>query len=334
MQALFFFALFGLFFSVVQGLISGGAISAIQLKQSQLDGTTVFFRDFENLINQQVIPQSLRVPDLGNNITAYLDQDLVKEGVNWNYSTKTTEDPWNSAFDGFVVHQRTAVRSQAGGGQVHLPITAFVLVSAGPDRVIDPTLRARLNGLSATSEVRDVLNIDASTNTDDIVYTFSTFAALEDRWQEIEDRINETAQAASRQYTTNYLIFLEQLLNVYGANYLTFFNDEGLLNFSAANISQWRADGIITPLPDMVNFEDGDFFGSGGAKDYIENETNLRLRFEAFRSANGVRSAECRSTIPLTLSDHLRICVTNNGSPWGDDSGRLFYYRDVQGERS
>lgn len=334
MQALFLFVLFGLFFAVVQGLISGGAQSAIQLKLAQEQGTEAFFRDIEDLMNDQIIPQNLRVPNLGNDISAYLDLDAVREGVNWNYSNSTTEDPWQVPFTGFVVHQRVPVRAQTDGGQVHLPITGFLLVSAGPDRFIDPALQARINALTPLSEIRDLLNVGTISGSDDIVYTFSTYTALEDRWQEVETRVSEILQSVSRQYTNNYLLFLEQLLTIYGPDYLDFFNDEGSLILTAANTARWRADGIVTPIPDMVNFENSEVFGSQGAQSYITDDSNLRLRFEAYRSGTGIRNPECRSTTPQTLSDRLRICVSNNGSPWGDVNGRLFYYDDVEGERS
>ncbi len=187
MQAVVLFVMFGLITSVMGAIIVSISNGAIQIKEQQIESTKQYFRDIEFLFNKVIVTEQMAMPVI---VPAkdYLIQPSIKKLANLTWGT-LQQDPWKSDY---LVEVGTTNTLIANG--VTVPITAFLLVSLGPDRVIDPDLQAEITALPSPASVRDIMRIEqkiAALNgsSDDIVYTFNTRTAIGKRWLAVEDRL-------------------------------------------------------------------------------------------------------------------------------------------------
>lgn len=219
MQALFYSAIFGFFYVILAGLISTISQSSMLVKQSQVSQAKEVFSDIEFVVNQKVLGDFMSLSSFDSSFdpsNMLENQPVFLESTGWT-KEQLTHDPWHSQVRVVSVERMAAL---APG--VEAPITAIALVSPGPDKQVGAALEASLTALNAGGgDYRDVLRLEASSASDDIVHTFSTLPAMRRNWKRINASVSTIKNLAEFSYYRQFLGFKDEIGDFYGANITT-----------------------------------------------------------------------------------------------------------------
>ena len=206
MQAFFIFALFGLVATTILGIVSGAALSGMQMIDRQVADTERYFKDVAYLVNEHMVMKYVQVPEPGfgeNMADNFAELESLRRGANWAWGP-LTKDPWQNDLFIFTSNEAHPIAADGAGISVAPDATGFILASPGPDREFDAALQADLDALDETSTINDVMRIEARDGTDDIVHTFNTRRALERRWEMVEWHVNQVAETLLTQYQQSF----------------------------------------------------------------------------------------------------------------------------------
>ena len=331
MQAIFFFALFGLFFAVVQGVVNSTAVGAIGLIQQQEQDTQKFFQDVALYYQDYITQRNIYIPPQNPPLN-YLVENEVRQSINWPWSNgDTTQDPWGTPFLVEDAYEDYAI--VGGGGRIVQPrATALVLASAGPDKQFSPQTANSIAALTATSTINDVMRIEAPTNSDDIVFTFNTRTALENRWdiskKALEDVINSAVYQYRQQfYNVNYSTELDA--------YFQYVLQQNLGVDISDSLSSWKTPIAgypniatlaavapnYTPLANRIN-------------QLTANDTDIIRVLESNTQITGglsnrllVQATASQSVVGSIVADILRVdLVPDATSAWRNTAGQFSFY--------
>lgn len=348
MQAMFVFALFGMFFTVVSGLVAGTSVGTMQLMEEQVQDTQAYFKRVGQLVNNYQVMQNIRLPDVSSNPENLFDWPAVARGANWPWGPRA-QDPWGSDITAHFVYENHIVAAGMGGIVVQPQASAILLASPGPDRTFHPTLQARIGSLSGSSSINQVMNVEAVDNTDDIVYTFNTRQALEYRWNDIAHELDKLAVQTEQQYRgsmsdtnfqTNLETYYDALINqelsagggatVDASGNLTLLC-AGCDPLENVNLEQWKTqftgiDSAIqtnltntAPDADALDASIASVSGDGATLDYL-TEAGLQL--------TPVAQAKTGGSI---TDDQLQLNVSSIDNRWRS-SGGAFHYHVIVGD--
>lgn len=251
MQAIIFFVMFGMLSAVVGGIVGLTSESTINLIQRQVESQRQTFSDIATIITGLTVPENFESPGSSSttNPAEYICgrpelrrvASCATQGLNL-----VMQDMWGRPVTGYQKRfATTAFSGTTSGGvfSVQGPVTAYVLVSAGPDGLIDGRLQADLNSLGSSSTLNSIIRLraydtastPASSNDslDDIVVTFSDRLAQEKNFETVQDNINRIAVAALQNYSVQFRQYQSNLASVYadafnGGNPITI--DEDVMN--------------------------------------------------------------------------------------------------------
>ncbi len=348
MQAVFVFALFGMFFTVVSGLVAGSSVASMQLMEEQIADTQAYFRRVEQLVNNYQVMQDVRLPDVSANPENLLDWPAVARGANWPWGPRT-QDPWGRDIFVHFVYEDHIVAAGMAGIVVQPQASAILLASPGPDRTYHPTLQAALGGLTSANTINQVMNIEAVGNTDDMVYTFNTRQALEKRWEGIAQELDKLATKTEQQYRTSlsdtgfqtnlvdyYDALIAQQMGSGGGSTVDSSGNLTLLcsgcdPLEDVNLEQWKTEftgidaAIQTALtnsgPDTATLDASiaSLSGEGAALAFLNN-AGLQL--------TPVAQAKTGGSI---TDDQLRLNVSSPDNRWRSGGG-VFHYHVIVGD--
>jgi hypothetical protein len=342
-QAILLYALFGTLLAAMAGIVGLSVDTTQQRIQNQREMTRQYFRDVEKIFNEVVVPRDMEIPEYDEcpdgsdpgGIAVYLCQSEVAQLAQWAGSSGGMRDTWGNAFTGYAVRRLTPVYVAAPNYNVVAPVTAMVLVSAGPDGRVDPNLQDDLDDLSSSSSLRDVLSISApdpatctssgSTSCDDIVHTFSNQRALENRWQAVENAVDRIGASALRNYQHQFRQFLPQLTSIYANNLDELFDASGNLVIDDEKVNLWQTQGIAgTPTMGNISFTSITDRGRAGVDEEFRYITS-----PVSAGGSGISLSYTVASSPNGWNDILTIRLTNNGSPWGTGSNKTINYRKI-----
>lgn len=321
MQAIFMFAIVGLIAGGLSFIARSVSESMVGLRDRQVAETERFFEEVEAVYTRQIVPQLMAVPEEAE-LRDYLVRDEIRQGVNWSMAP-LGQDAWKKDITGFVSREFITILAATDGTNVTVPVTAFLLVSAGPDREVDPALQAEIDALNASSTLRDITRVEATAGTDDIVLAFTTQKAQEKRWLDVQGRIGQIAGIMERHYAQQIQRFQGDIANFYTLNVADFFVDDGAggrtLSITEDMLNAWQAGAPGAPTFASLDTEaERAILGVEENWRFIEETSNLRINVSVLSSGSG-------------FEDILRLELVNDGSPWGDASGTLTYITEVAG---
>jgi hypothetical protein len=209
MQAMLFFGLFGFMAAVIGGIIALSNVTAQKLRLMLLDQTHQQFKNVATVINEQYVRSYLQSPvpsggtsqDIGPFICALQE---VRQLI--DCSTGLPKDPWGHDVTGKVVRQMKAF-STTNNLVFSVPVTAYAMLSAGPDGIVDttlppnPTTIAQLTALTATN--------------DDILEVFTDAKGQQDNVNAVQGAMDHMGLAVQKQYQEQFGQIKSGLQNMY-----------------------------------------------------------------------------------------------------------------------
>lgn len=346
MQAAVVLVLAGFFMAVIGGITGNSTDSARQLMLNYTEQTKQYFKSAEKLIVGSIVPDNMEFPapatscngsssdSEGNAYTSksvgpYLCQRQLAQLASWSFANGGTNDPWGRPFQGIVI---TRDMSVAPG--VEAPVTAFALISSGPDRQMGANLQAAINNAISTIDgvannrqaimrvmrLTPDLDTAAGNDTDDISYNFTTQRAQEERWASIEGSMNRIGVAVLRNYQQQFMRYQTNMPTLYNSNLSSYFNTTtGVVNITTSTLNLWKNQTGAT-VPTMaspsINTTAGRYqLGVDQDFNYITQTVG-----------NGGSGMALTSTITDSTygsNDVLTMRLTNSSSPWGSGAGAV-----------
>ncbi|MCP5405692.1 MAG: hypothetical protein H6922_05680 [Pseudomonadaceae bacterium] len=338
MQALILFAVFGALLAAIAGVVTTSVESTRQFILNQVAATRTYFHNVEIALTEQVVPAEMQIayqscPDGtshgASNVKSYLCRTEVSRLASWSGASDGSVDPWKRDITGYVLKKDVPIYASLPNYVITVPVTAMVLVSAGPDGKLSNEVQSGLAGLSTSSQIRDVLRIvppdpascNTSTNScDDIVHTFTDQRALERRWKTIKEAMERIGGATVRHYGIQFKQFLGQLPDIYNSNIAGLFDGSGNLVINTANLNIWQGLGVSPPSLATVNLN------SAADRTNVGVDEEFRyLTDPVAAGGSGMGLSFTVGSTPNGYDDMLTIDLTNNGSPWGGSTGTLAY---------
>lgn len=346
MQAALIFAFFGIFMAVIGGITSNSTDSTRQLMLNYTQQTKDFFHAAEKILVASTVPDNMEVPapatscngsssdSEGTAYTAksvgpYLCRRELAQLATWSFANSGTNDPWGRPFQGIVI---TRDMSVAPG--VEAPVTAFALVSSGPDRQMGANLQAAINNAVSTIDgvtnarqaimrvmrLTPDLDTAAGNDTDDIAYTFTTQRAQEERWAAIEGAVNRIGVAALRNYQQQFMRYQASMPTLYNSNISSYFNTTtGVVNITTSTLNLWKNQTGAT-VPTMAS---PDLNTTAGRYQLgVDQEFNLITQTVA-NGGSGMRLTTSVADSTYGSNDILTLQLTNSSSPWGSGAGAV-----------
>jgi hypothetical protein len=340
MQAIIFFSLFMFVAGVFGQLMLDASQTTQALNQQAVAQVRAYFENIRTVLMADDVQRTLRVAPRttcsgpnpatysATNIQPYICSDNMAQLAMWRGADDGRRDPWGNPFDGVVQHVPTAMFA-GGANAIVVPVTAVAMASPGPDRQFGASLSAAFTNLRSApanaATLRSILllqNNPAEVNgADDLVLTFSTQRALEDRWARLERALTTISRAALRNYNQQFQSFSTQLSSFYGNNLNAFYDAGGNIRLTTGTLGSWRNTGVALPTGAARPQFDATMF-AGTPAGHIQR-TNLGVD-EAFDLI------ETQSNMALdaalgTTQDTLVLNLRNNGSPWGGAAGTFNY---------
>jgi hypothetical protein len=338
MQAIIFFSLFMFVAGVLGQLMLDASQTTQTLNQLAVAQVRSYFAGIRAVLAADDVQRTLRVaprtactgPNPATygvgNIQPYLCTDNVAQLAVWRGADAGRRDPWGNVFDGVVQHVPMAMFA-GGANAIVVPVTAVAVASPGPDRQFGATLAANLNTLRSApgnaTTLRNVLVVQANAaevnGADDIVLTFSTQRALEERWARLDSAINTIARAALRNYNQQFQSLSTQLSTFYGSNLGAFYDASGNIRLTAGTLGSWRS-GTLPTGATRPQFDATMFAGTPAARIQRAN-LGVEEAFDLIEASSQMALDAALGTTQDTLVLNLR----NNGSPWGGAGGTFNY---------
>lgn len=327
MLALYIFTLFGLLATVMAGIAYMGQDTTIQITQHRVEATRQFFNQAAEIMIRSATMQNLQLTGDActplmlpmNDPRSLLCRPEVLQTATWDMKAGVN-DPWVNPVVGVVATQRMGV-----GPGVVAPVTAFALVSRGPDRRLGPTLQSNLATLNAqavagTATVRNVMRLEADPDSDDIVMTYTNLTAQMERWDRVETALKRIADAAQGQYMQDFHNFAPQI-KAYMASRLAAGVDPIVLVTNPVENKGWK--NLSDPAKPSLFPPESDRYRLG-VDEEIAIITNAIPTGSSLALATTVYSAS--PTIFPNANDAMSLRLNNNGSPWGDFNGAINYH--------
>lgn len=340
-------ALFGAMMAAVGGIITSSVDSTQQFVSNQVAQTRSYFQNVHRVLVNQTVPANLEIPYQtcpdgtsydNEDVKAYLCQRHVSRLAQWVGANHGSTDPWKNQFTGYVLRKETPIYASSPNYVVSAPITAMVLVSAGPDRKFGNQIQLDLAALGSSSSLNDVLRISAPDPTtctvatagscDDIVYSFTDQAAQQGRWKEVQAAVDRIAGAALRNYEQQFRAFKTQIPTIIAGNLGSFTDGSGNLVINDTNINIWQGQGVSPPSFNTVDLNSATTRTAIGVDEEFRYITDT-----VANGGSGLRLAYSVTNSTSGYQDVLTIDVSNNASPWGrwlTGGGALSYRKIVQ----
>jgi hypothetical protein len=188
MQTIIFMAIFAMFFSVVASVISMGTVSSATIKAEAIAKTQQYLSNMAQVINDQITSQYFTAnPGGKNTLDDYVRSRPELTALTISRNGDTFADAWSRPIKGDWVKDEKQFLLNDPTNQVRVPVTAFLLVSMGPDGILQTKIPALKN-------VSDVYGVRPEG--DDILTAFDNRGAQTQLLNTIQSRINRIVAAS------------------------------------------------------------------------------------------------------------------------------------------
>lgn len=224
MQVLFFIGLLGIIFTTMMFINTSVTVTAMRKKLDQVENVETLLSDVEFAVNKGILktfPDLYLLESTGDLANLKFVSALVK----WNDDELLT-DPWGTSYEVVSASERRTIYADTNGvaggnNQVQAYVTAFAVISAGPDGVFgngDP----RAGGYPTVAYPTTFNAVRAYTppnqnaeGADDIYITFTTYSAAVDMWNNIKEVHDKVKSVAVNYYTERLELFQPRIVNYY-----------------------------------------------------------------------------------------------------------------------
>ncbi|MCA3244324.1 MAG: hypothetical protein INF43_03340 [Alphaproteobacteria bacterium] len=196
MQTILVLAVFSLFMGILSSLVLGSGSNSAQLNKALQKETAQYFRAVEQVVNSELTPNQLEVAPPSWTAEQILTQPALRQLAPGRWGDPM-RDSWGSPIR---ANTRFLRQNIALSAQAVAPITGFILISAGPDRVFQTTL----NSPTTLAALQGVVPPSGS---DDIVVAFTDEDSQRVVLANLTTRLERIANAMLRDYQTKMTIY-------------------------------------------------------------------------------------------------------------------------------
>lgn len=309
MQALLFMAIFSMFMSVATNIVVGSVGSTQQLTNQRRQETEEFFKNIGMVINNLTRNAFEAAPVNQTDPIALIENTQELSQLGGGHWRGPTYDPWGSQIIALMARENRVIYTN-GIDTVVAPVSAFALVSPGPNRALE----TELPGAASIASLQGIL---PPVGSDDIVSVFTNEAAQRENWAVVQHRVERIAAAEMRYYQVQAFQYRNQLMN----QYLQQIKATGVL--VPPDISQMMKDDPNAPQFLDLN-RDAAGLDSNRRKLGVDDDFNIIER----TLTNGGRLKVVTTTNPDKTITLKVINDPNNPTPW--NSG-LSYSQTLKG---
>lgn len=312
MQAIFFISIFSLMLTVVASLISSGTSSSAHLTADRIDETKQFFAQVANVTLNDVTLTNLK----GNPNNATNPADFIRNLSQLRLlSNGRLADPaldaWGHPIQGAIFTEYHVLTS--GSDLVSVPVTGYVLVSGGPDGIVQTPIPAIITSLSALYGITVPTTPTGAPANDDIVFSFDNSEVQNQALTSLKSHMERIGSAALKELQVRTTAYRLTKLQQYQAD-IAAGKDVNVSSIdigSDPNAPRFLAlDNSVTGLNNRRQLGvDADF-------NYVE-----RVLPDSSHFVLG-------APVPLSATDPLVITIVNDANhptPWGKPANTLKY---------
>lgn len=219
MQPVFFISLFSLIFLMFSSMTAGLSKNIMQANIERTAKTYEIFKDVETAITKLAFKSKdtsgFSIVDLSNDDLTNLNGTFLAKHTSYT-NRELQYDPWKGKVFLLSNVKQEKIWGSSGGQYAQAPVTTFLLVSAGPNKVYDLFNSLGLNLENPNPTEQQILTTDITDENivhDDIIVRFSNYDSLLEIWQRVED-LDNTVKTISLNYYKNLLDAFSPLIQL------------------------------------------------------------------------------------------------------------------------
>lgn len=315
MQAALLLVLFTVLFAVMNGII-GTNDSSAQLRAQRIRETEDYFKAINMVVNTEITPNYWHGNPAGKtSITDYINNTETLKQLSPSRFADKSLDPWSTPLKGLILTRTLSIFTD-GTAKVLAPVTGFLLVSAGPDKVFQTTIPT----VTASTPLSTLQGVIAAG--DDIVSTFTDEEAQRDQLKRIRFHAGRIAAAALQKYQADIAAYRKQRIADYQAQLAT--------SGAIVNLDDMMEDDTGAPtFADLSVASNRSALGVDEDFGEIESGSTLTTTNAAQRGKLSVQSVA--NAPAKTLTVRVYDIAATSGSPWTGGTGGLLYQVTVKG---
>ncbi|PZP39993.1 MAG: hypothetical protein DI585_02255 [Pseudomonas fluorescens] len=314
MQAIFILSLFSMMLTVVASIISSGTSNTSLLTKERIAETNAFFQSVENVVLNDITIENMHGNPMGYATPAeYIRNESRLSSLSNGRLADPALDAWGRPIAGVIFTEYLSLTNSSDpDNRVMVPVTGIVMVSGGPDGVIQTNIPA-VTSLVALQGIVVPSNAAGAPANDDIIYTFDNRTIQQNYLATLKSHMERIGTAALKEYQARVSSYRQVKLDAYKANI---------------------AAGRDVPAPDLTLAGDANaprMMALANTTAGIENRRALGVD-EDFNEIQRILPRNGRMVVtapqPASAVDPLIITINNdsaNPTPWGRPSNSLNY---------
>jgi hypothetical protein len=292
MQSILVFAFFSLLMGVISSFVIAVGGSSNQLKNTLVTETKQYFSSIEKVVKREYTTNQLQATPPGWTAAQLVSQTAIQQLAPGRWGN-ATYDAWGSPIRMQLVRENLAL-----SGQVVVPVTGILLVSAGPDRTFQVTN-------TSPSTLAALQGVVPPLGSDDVVLSFTDAEAQREVMNKLTNKLQRIADVMMRDYQVRVIAFRNDVETAYRQALLT--NPTAVIpDFN----DKVRNDPAAPQFADLADAQARQRLGVAEEFDYLERVVpqsgQLRVTTQLLNPSNP------RDGVILGLSNNPA-----NPSPWG-----------------
>lgn len=229
MQTIFIISIFSLIMTVISGIISMGTSNTAQLTEQRVVETKQFFQSIAKVALNDITMEYMHGnPNGSTTPEAYISNLSEVKRLSSGRLTNPALDAWGQTIQGAIITEyQSLTTSTDSNNKVVVPVTGYLLVSGGPDRIIQ-TVIPPITNVGQIYSVVVPTNATGVPQNDDIIYSFDNRNIQQQILASIKARLNRIGTAALKELQVRISSYRQAKLTAYQAQVAA--GQEGNLN--------------------------------------------------------------------------------------------------------
>lgn len=204
MQSILVLAVFSLLMGLLASFVANTGSSTAQLDKQLARETQDYFRAIEQVVNGELTPNQLEASPPAWTAEQVLNQPALRPLAPGRWGSPLL-DSWGNPI---AMNTKFLRQNIALSGQAVAPVTGFIFISAGPDRVFQTTL-------ISPSSLPALQGVVPAAGSDDIVLAFTDDDAQRAVLANLTSRLERIANAMLRDYQSKMTVYRATIENNY-----------------------------------------------------------------------------------------------------------------------
>ena len=198
MQTIFIISIFSLVLTIASSIISGGMSSSQQVTKQDIKDTKTFFESIAKVVNNDVTMEYFHAnPNNSTTPEHYINNLSEVKRLSSGRSANPATDAWGQVIKGSIITEYQWLMNDEN--KVSVPVTGFLFVSGGPDRIIQTVIPTTLTTVAQLNTVVVPTDAFGKPKNDDIVYNFDNRAIQTQLLDAMRARMNRIGIASLKE---------------------------------------------------------------------------------------------------------------------------------------